>query len=282
MPPDVTPQARVALLIPHFDNPDGLDRTLASIDADEPCDVVVVDDGSPRHPVDEERARTAYRGAGELTVLRLPVNHGIEGALNAGLEWIRGRDYEFVARLDCGDRNTSHRIRRQLDFLDTHPAVVLVGTRASYVDMAGTEQFVLPLPATHPEILDYLRDNNAFMHPSVMFRTSVLERTGLYRTDVPRAEDYALFWEMAKVGEVANIPEPLIVYELDPDSLSLSGRREQLRSRLAIQRENSDGSWAARRGIARTWVLLALPYGAVLRAKTALNRRTEKRHESGR
>jgi hypothetical protein len=99
----------------------------------------------------------------------------------------------------------------------------------------------------------------------------VLDRTGGYPTDVPRAEDYALFWEMAKVGRVANIPEPLIEYELNPDSLSLGGRREQLKSRLRIQRRNSDHSRAARVGIARTLVLLATPYRAALWVKSLIN-----------
>ena len=266
-------QQRVVVLIPYYESPEGLWRSLESIGPDEPCDVLVVDDGSSRHPLDEAAARAHCRVRGTLHALRLPRNQGIEGALNTGLEWIRERGYEYVARLDCGDRNRPGRIARQERFLDEHPDVVLVGGRASYVDMAGVEQFVLPLPADHDEIVAYLRDNSAFMHPSVMFRTAVLDKTGLYPTDYPRAEDYALFWEMAKVGRVANIPEPLIDYELDPNSLSLSGRDEQLRSRLAIQRANSDGSWAARRGIARTRILLALPYGTALRIKSALNRR---------
>lgn len=264
---------RVALLIPHYNDNAGLQRSLGSVRPDEPCDVLVVDDGSTAEPLDEAAAREHCHTQGTLHVLLLTPNRGIEGALNAGLEWIRERGYEFVARLDCGDRNHPGRIARQLTFLDEHPDVVLVGTQAAYVDLDGVEQFVLPLPAEHEEILAYLRDNSAFMHPSVMFRTSVLDRTGLYPTEFPRAEDYALFWEMAKVGRVANIPEPLIDYELNPDSLSLSGRKQQLRSRLAIQRRNSDGSWPARRGIARTRILLAMPYDAVVKLKSVLHNR---------
>jgi len=264
---------RVVVLIPYFENPAGLERSLESIRPDEPCDVLVVDDGSTEEPLDEDSARGYCHVRGRLYVLRLDSNQGIEGALNAGLRWIQEAGYEFVARLDCGDRNHPGRIARQLQFLDQNPDVVLVGTRAVYVDLEGVERFVLPLPADHDDILAYLRKNSAFMHPSVMFRTSILRITGLYPTRYPRAEDYALFWEMAKAGRVANIPEPLIDYELDPRSLSLAGRDEQLRSRLAIQRHNSDGSWAARRGILRTRLLLALPYETALRIKSFRNRR---------
>lgn len=77
----------------------------------------------------------SLRANGDLKIIRLAHNQGIEGALNTGLQWIRERGYEFVARLDCGDRNTPHRIARQVEFMDENPDVVLVGTRASYVDL---------------------------------------------------------------------------------------------------------------------------------------------------
>ena len=47
-------------LIPHYNNPDGLAKSLASIGKDEPCDVLVVDDGSVRKPLDEAGARAAF------------------------------------------------------------------------------------------------------------------------------------------------------------------------------------------------------------------------------
>ena len=156
------PRHRVALLIPYYDNPQGLRRSLESVGSGEPCDVVVVDDGSPTHPVGDAAVRADWHGSGEVTVLRLDTNEGIEGALNTGLRWIVSEGYEYVARLDCGDRNRPHRIARELEFLDSHPDVVLVGTQASYVDLTGTEQFVLPLPAEHDESVAYLKKNSAF------------------------------------------------------------------------------------------------------------------------
>lgn len=44
---------RVALLIPHYNNPQGLAASLASVGADECVDAFVVDDGSTRAPLDE-------------------------------------------------------------------------------------------------------------------------------------------------------------------------------------------------------------------------------------
>ena len=60
---------RTALLIPYYNSMDSLLVSLSSIDDSEVCDAVIVDDGSERITVDEEAARAAWVGRGELVVL---------------------------------------------------------------------------------------------------------------------------------------------------------------------------------------------------------------------
>lgn len=266
----------VLLLIPHYNNPQALNASLASVGRDEPCDVLVVDDGSTRAPIDEAGARAAFKGCGVLRFLSLPQNKGIEGALNAGLQWAQSRGYEFIARLDCGDLNVSDRIQRQLSFLEQHPEVYLLGGAARFVDQQGVEQFVLRHPERHEDIVQTMRKNSAFVHPAVMYRTAGLATTGLYPLDAPAAEDYALFYTFVRHFRVANLPEVLIHYELDPGGISLSKRQKQLASRLKVQQANSDGSLAALAGRLRTRGLMLMPYGLVFRLKAALRRTSRK------
>lgn len=259
--------ARTVVLIPYFNDSVGLTESLASFGAAEVCDVLVVDDGSEDDPADEVTASGAFAAQGSVRVLRLPRNEGIECALNTGLNVIAGQDYEFIARLDCGDRNIPDRIARQEAFLDAHPDVLLLGGAAEFVDPATGQGFVLRHPVDHDEIVATMRRNSAFVHPSVMFRKSALELVGRYPTDTPAAEDYAFFWRFLRAGRVANLSEVLVTYELNPSGISLSRRRRQLDSRLAVQRANDDGTWQARAGRARTLILRSFPYGPVYRAK---------------
>lgn len=261
---------KLICLIPHYNNPQGLARSLASIGRDEACDVLVVDDGSTRQPLDEAAARAAFVARGEVHFLRLPQNRGIEHALNAGLAWITEKGYEFVARLDCGDENLPDRFARQLAFLEEYPDVMLLGGAASMVDAEGVEQFVLRHPGHYRAIWWAMKRNSPFIHPTVMFRTEALKTTGFYPTDVPAAEDYALFWSFTKVFPVANLPDVLIRYELDPNGISLSRRKRQLQSRLKLQWRNRDRSNAAWFGMLRTLLLMALPYALVFKLKTWL------------
>lgn len=257
-------------LIPHYNNPEGLAKSLASIGKDEACDVLVVDDGSLKKPLDEEAARATFAAKGEIHFLRLPQNRGIEHALNAGLDWIAAHGYELVARLDCGDENLPDRFARQTAFLAEYPDVMLLGGAASFVDQQGVEQFVLRHPTGHRAIWWALKSNSAFIHPTVMFRVKALKATGVYPLDLPAAEDYGLFWEFAKRFPVANLPDVLIRYELDPGGISLSRRRRQLQSRLRLQWRNRDRTNTAWFGMLRTLLLMLLPYGLVFRLKSAL------------
>ncbi|GHD66853.1 glycosyltransferase [Jeongeupia chitinilytica] len=265
-------QNRLICLIPHYNNPEALVASLASIGANEVCDVLVVDDGSTRAPIDVAACKTAFVAQGTLRFLNLPQNRGIEHALNAGLEWIRARGYELVARLDCGDRNVADRFARQTAFLDAHPAVMLLGGAAEFVTPQGDVQYVLRHPQSHAEIARTMRSNSAFVHPAVMYRVAALAETGLYPLDTPAAEDYALFWQFVVRFQTANLSEVLIRYELDPGGISLSKRNRQLKSRLLVQRRHSDGSLGALKGIARTYALLLVPAGLIGRIKTALRR----------
>ena len=260
---------RIALLIPHYNNLDALRSSLQSIHPEDPADIVVVDDGSARPPT-EALIRDWSPGPREVHLIRLRSNAGIEWALNAGLDFITSAGYELVARLDCGDRNVGMRFTKQIRFLDAHPDTVLLGGAAQFVDMEGNDLFVRTMPTDHEEIVRFMRSNNAFMHPTVVFRSSALANVGHYPADYPAAEDYAFFWLFLKAGRVANLADVLITYEVDPGSISRGKRSTQLRSRLAVQQLHSDGSLRSRKGILRTRVLLASPVHLVDRVKARM------------
>lgn len=250
---------KLICLIPHYNNPDGLLKSLASIGKDEICDVLVVDDGSANKLIHEEAARSVFAAQGEVSFLYLPQNQGIEHALNAGLDWIFKHGYALIARLDCGDENLPDRFAKQMAYLDAHPEVMLLGGAASFVDQQGVEQFVLRHPCDHQAICHAMKFNSAFIHPSVMMRRSAVEMAGGYPLDARGAEDYSLFWTMALRMQVANLPDVLIRYELDPNGISLGKREQQLRARLKVQRQHSDRSPSALLGMVRTRALLKLP-----------------------
>ena len=262
----------IAVLVPVLDDRGTLPSTLRSLDHDD-VDVVmvVVDDGSAT-PLAGLAAYTRR----EVVVLRHEVNRGIEHALNTGLEYIRGRGVGYVARLDNGDRCVPGRLEKQLAFLRSNTAVHIVGSAVEWRDDTGRSRFTRVFPRSHEGIVAALHHTTALIHPSVMFRTSILDTVGTYSTRYPAAEDLELFWRVARRHRVANLSETLVITRFDPLGLSIRRRRRQLVSTLRVQLRYFDptavGSYY---GIAKTLGRFLVPYGWVVALKRLVGMRRE-------
>ena len=112
---------RTLVIVPAWNEAQSLPRTIAEIRAaDEHYDVVVVDDGS----VDDtaEIARTA--GA---TVLSLPFNLGVGGAMRTGFAYAQRQGYPRAIQVDADGQHNPADIAKVLDGLAT--ADISIGAR---------------------------------------------------------------------------------------------------------------------------------------------------------
>ena len=261
----------VAVLIPVFNDDGRLVNTVQSLhEQGVPVVAVIVDDGSTP-PI----TLAAHAPGHEVVVLRHEENQGIERALNTGLEYIHRRGIRYVARLDNGDRCVPGRLARQRAVLEADD-VHLVGSAVEWRDDSGRRRFSRAFPTSHDAIVRVLHHTAAFIHPSVMFRTSVLSTVGNYSTSYPAAEDFEFFWRIARRHRVANLAETLVVTRFDPGGLSMRRRREQLASTLRIQLRFFDAAtWTSYYGVLKTLARFIIPYAWIVALKARVSRRTE-------
>ncbi|GAB7127351.1 glycosyltransferase [Silvimonas sp. JCM 19000] len=262
---------RIALLIPHYNNPQGLVESLASVGVTEPVDAWVVDDGSTRARIDEAACHAAWRAQGTLNFVYLPHNQGIEHALNTGLQGILAADYQYVARLDVADLNLPDRCARQAAFLDAHPEVYLLGSAVVFFDASG-DRFTLQQPQTHAQIVRQMHIDNAFTHPAVMFRVAGIRALGLYPTNYPAAEDFAYFWKFVARYQTANLPEVLVRTEYTTAGISLSKRRRQQWSRFRLLARYIDASPRSWLTLLKPLVWMVVPFSLARRVKQWLGK----------
>jgi glycosyltransferase involved in cell wall biosynthesis len=262
----------VAVLIPVFEDRGTLSATLRSLDREDVHVVVVVVDDGSTVPLAGLDSFTRH----EVVLIRHDVNRGIEHALNTGLDYIAARGIRFVARLDNGDRLVPQRLTKQLAFLDANPGIGLVGSAVEWRDDAGHSRFTRAFPTKHDDIVRAMHHTTALIHPSVTFRTSVLENVGRYSTEYPAAEDLELFWRIARRHRVANLAETLTVTRFDPGGLSIRRRRRQLVSTLRIQLRFFDvGSLASIYGVVKTLGRFVVPYRWIVALKRYAAERRE-------
>lgn len=255
------------VLIPYYNDGKNLISSLESIDVvDSGPDVVVVDDGS------QEKASVvlqAYTGTLSVKLITLAENKGIETALNTGLQYCLN-NYDYIARLDCGDICKNKRISKQIDFLNSNPEHGLVGSWVDFVTENGEYIFTSKLPSTHNEIKRKMFLNSMFVHPSVMIRSKVLLDIGLYPLDRPAAEDFALFFKIVKKYKTANLPEPLLNYVFSPTSISSKKRKIQIKSRIKILLDNFELGFIPLYGLVRSVLLLASPRSLTVKLRKYL------------
>jgi len=248
---------KCCVLIPYYNAGSSLLRSIYSIDClAEGPDVVVVDDGSEE--ITAASMIADYVGELDIHIITLGSNKGIEHALNAGIDWCIDK-YQYVARLDCGDLCKGGRIVKQLDFLEQNPEIKMVGAWVDYVDKKGDRIFTLRPPVAYSDIKKEIFLNSTFVHPAVMFRADVFNAVGNYPLNYPAAEDYALFFDIVKKFPCSNIPDVLLDYEVDPNSISSTKRKRQIKSRIRVILRNFNFSGVAFYGLVRSVLLYYTP-----------------------
>jgi glycosyltransferase involved in cell wall biosynthesis len=260
------------LLIPYYDNLQGLIRSIQSVRYDTTrYSFLIIDDGS------SERLQFSdlepYLPAGPagrppVTIINLPKNGGITKALNAGLHWLgRRNDFRFVARLDCGDLCAPDRFARQVEFLDRHQEIDLVGSWCIFSNSASGSSFQYKTPTEHKKIARGMYFRNIFIHPTVMWRASVAQQTAAYPEKYPFAEDYGFFYEIISKGQAAVLPETLVICEINPEGLSIKFRKQHLKSRGKVVMAYGRNKVLSIIGVLKLWMLGVIPYKWVRQVK---------------
>lgn len=131
---------------------------------------IIIDDAS----TDATPAILAEYAAADarLLVLRNETNVGLTRSLNRALQHATGR---YIARQDADDISLPHRLAAQLDYLENHPEIGLLGAAYTEIDLTGSPGAVHRPPPTDTGICWRMLFHNPFCHSSVMFRRGLLQ-----------------------------------------------------------------------------------------------------------
>jgi len=172
---------------------------------------------------------------------------GLVNALNLGIGHARA---DLIARMDGDDLMHPQRLEKQQRFMEQHPDIGLVASRArlfpeqciqrGYHEYMKWQNHCL----SHEQISEQIYVESPFAHPSVMFRKHILDRFGDYRHgDFP--EDYELWLRLHHAGvKMAKLPDYLLKWREYPQRTSRIDVRyqtdafDQLRARYLAQDPN--------------------------------------------
>ncbi len=163
-----------------------------------------------------------------IVYVKNEINLKAAGGANRGLSLAKG---EYVMRIDSDDITMPDRMQKQVDFLDSHPDVALVGGWAQAIDNEGNPVYQMTCPEK-VEIKNIFK-NKSFIQPSIMVRKSVFDELNGYRAIkiTRRAEDFDLFCRIYQKGyRGENLQENVIYYREDYESY----KKRKFRYRIDI------------------------------------------------
>ena len=144
-----------------------------------------------------------------LRLFKTEIQH-LNFSLSLGLHYARA---ELIARMDSDDVSYPFRLSLQVEFMESNPTVVVLGTAYELIDSVGdTVQSVRP-PLSDREIRAELPFGNPMCHPTVMLRRSAATSVGGYLGFV-YAQDYDLWLRLAAdcQNRFANLPDVCLGY----------------------------------------------------------------------
>lgn len=187
-------------------------------------ELLLVDDGSTDSSLRLARKITDER----VTVLSDGCNRGLASRLNQIAQLAQG---EYLARMDADDMTHSKRISKQVQYLDRHPEIDVLGTGAYVIDSANHITGIRYLHLCDPTPLSVLQ-RGFFVHPTVMARTDWF-RHHPYDEGMLRAQDKELWSRTCRISTFEMIPEPLHFYR-ESDTFSLTKYSQSCRYDRAI------------------------------------------------
>lgn len=160
---------------------------------------------------------------------------GLTASLNRGLKLARG---EYIARMDADDISLPGRFEEQVDYLDQHPDVAVLGTGIKFIDGEGNPLEDVIFPAEHELIEWNLCFYNPIAHPTVMMRARVIQQVGGYDPKLERSQDYDLWWRVSSIGRLANLDEIYVHFRKHASQVTSIDRSGQFDAGLGINQRH--------------------------------------------
>jgi glycosyltransferase involved in cell wall biosynthesis len=120
---------------------------------------------------------------------------------------------EYIARMDADDIARPQRLFRQVEFLDSHSDVHVVGSAFEFFGENLNKNKVVYMPQDNKEIRKKLAFRFCFCHPTVMFRRqTILNIAGYQGGQFCQDVDLWLRLSRDKNIKFANLPDVLLDY----------------------------------------------------------------------
>lgn len=162
-------------------------------------------------------------------------NIGLAKSLNKGIAMAKG---EYIARLDSDDISMPHRLEKQLEFMNNHKEIHLLGASAEIIDEKGIHIDDCIFNVTSELLFYRLIYGNYFIHSSAFFNKEYILGIGGYTEKILYVEDFDLWSRVSRSKNIIILPEKLVKLRKRPTSISQMNDAVQIESAKHIIKIN--------------------------------------------
>lgn len=216
----------VSVVIPAFNAARYVGEALQSVVEQRyaPIEILLVDDGSTDETVAFVRSKFP-----QVRIISQP-NAGVAAARNTGLQYATG---ELICLLDADDGWYPGKLHAQVAYLQHHPEIGAVyhAWRVWSPRPDGQFEALAALPTPDGAAIDPSKSGwiycpllmDCIVHTStIMIRRALVEKVGLFRTDLINGEDYDYWLRLSRLTKIDKLAGVYSFYRGSPGSLTRS------------------------------------------------------------
>lgn len=164
-------------------------------------ELLLLDDGST------DSSAGIIQSYNDTRIRYIPNPHDFIRTLNHGYGLAKGK---YIAQLDHDDLMVPQRLQIQYDYMEAHPHIVACG---GWMHSFGKYSGVIRVPLEHRQIMQDMLFHGPILNPTGFVRRDfLLEHHIRHQQEYSFYADYKFWLEVAKVGQLANIPKILTLY----------------------------------------------------------------------
>jgi glycosyltransferase involved in cell wall biosynthesis len=183
-------------------------------------ELMIINDGSTDS---SEKIILSYRDI-RIKYLINSENRGLIHSLNLGISNSRGK---YLARIDADDIAHSHRLEKQVAFMESHSDYGMCGTLYQVIDPYGKVLNDVNLPLSEVDTKTSINFSNCFCHSTMMIRTALAEQLK-YQKEYYLIEDYELWYNISRVSKICNLPIHSTYYRIHGSNISIEKKEQML------------------------------------------------------
>ena len=153
-----------------------------------------------------------------ISILTNQTNAGMYNARNKGIRAAKGK---YIANMDEDDISLSNRFERQVQYLDHHPEIAVLGGQIIFVNSNGNEFQRSNYPLSPGLVRWGLIFGCQLANGLVMMHRELFSNESFYYGNSLIAEDFALWTRIGTHHKMANLPDYLYLYRIHGSNISI-------------------------------------------------------------